>query len=268
MKKRILCTSVLAVTLLLNGCATAASQPENTISNQDFSSLHEQLETLQTDVSHYINTPSPSDYQMLTEQEMKTSLGALSSELLLQLDNLTDVSYREVNIAIIFYDKENNLLDNATCYVDHILAGKSYYTSVYCPTDAENNLLEYDHYELQVKALPMEGEVTDYSDQVYVTSNPMAGQGIIAKFSNDSDEILNNIAVYLLYEDAEGNTIDCETYTIYNLLPESFEAATFSSPYDTNYESVPYENYTLVVASAINTDNQFPGSPQPRPAAD
>lgn len=266
MKKNILCTSVLAVTLLLNGCAATTSQSENTISNQDFSSLHEQLETLQTDVSHYINTPSPADYQILTEQEMKTTVGNLSSELLLKLDNLTDVSYRDLNIAIIFYDESNQLLNNATCYVDHVLAGKSYYTSIYCPTDTDNNLLEYDHYELQIKALPMDGEVVDYSDQVSVISNPMAGQGMIAKFTNDSDEILNNIAIYLLYQDADGNIIDCETYTTYDLLPGSFEVATFSSPYDTNYEPVPYEDYTLVVASAINTDSQFPGVPQPRAA--
>lgn len=265
MKKRSLFVSILTFSLLLGGCSNVPAQSENTISNQDFSSLHEQLETLQTDVSHYMNTPSPSDYQILTEAEMKTTIHKLSTELLLQLDNLTNRSYRDINISIIFYDKDNQLLNNSSCYVDHILAEKSYHTSIYCPTDEENQLLEYDHYELQIKVLPMEGEVTDYSDQVSVTSNPMEGQGVIAKFTNDSDVILNHISAYILYKDAQGNVIDCETYTVYDLLPGSFEVATFSSPYDTNYNPVPYENYTLVVASAINTEKSLPRvSPQPR----
>lgn len=269
MKKNIFYPSILAFSLLLGGCANVPAQSESTISNQDFSSLHEQLDTLQVNMSHYMKTPSASDYKILTETEIKTSMEKLSSELLLQLDNLTDVSYQELNISIIFYDEDNQLLNNASAYVDNLLAGKTSMLSVYCPTDKENQILAYDHYELQIKALPIEGEVTDYSDQVSVISNPMDGQGVIAKFTNDSDVTLNNVSAYVIYRDAEGTILDCETYFMYDLLPGGFETATFSTPFDANYDPLPYEDYTLVVASAVNTEEQFRNTPQqPRPLED
>lgn len=262
MKKELLLATMLFSTLLLGGCSMGNTGPEETISTQDFSSLHEQLDSIQTNVNQYMNVPSASDYIITTSNEISTTFTELGSSLLIQLENVSKDSYKEINVLMIFYDADNNILYSSTQYLENVLTGNTYATKIAYPTDQNGATVACDHYDIQMKALPYNVPVEDFSDKVEIVSNKGFDGYVIAKFTNNSEKVLSTIDSYILYYDEAGNVIGCEQSSVYDVLPNSYNVTSFSPPYGVDYIPLEYADYKIFITSAINTESALPNPPR------
>lgn len=259
MKKKLLMATLFFSTLLLGGCSIKnAKTEENT---QAFSSLHEQLDSIQTNVNQYMNAPSDSNYIIATSDEITTTFTEMDNDLLIQLENVSKDSYQEVHAIIIFYDADNQILYNSTQYLENVLSGHTYTTEISYPMNQDAILVPYDHYEIQLKALLYNVPIDDFSDKVAVTSNKAVDGYVIAKFTNNSDRVLNSINSYILYYDETGSVIGCDQGNVYDVLPNSYDVTSFSFPYSNDYHPLEYAEYKIVITSAINTESILPKGP-------
>ncbi len=261
MKKELLLVAMLLSTFLSGGCSMGNTGSQETISTQDFSSLREQLDTIQTNVNQYMNVPSASDYIIAASNELSPTFTELESGLLLQLEDISKDSYKEVNILMIFYDEDNNILFSSTQYLENVLTGNTYAAKITYPTDQNGATVAYDHYDVQIKALPYSVPIEDFSDKVETVSNKGFDGYVTAKIMNKSDTTLDTIDSYILYYDEDGNLIGCEQGNTYNLLPDSYDVVSFSPPYGLDYIPLEYADYKIFITSAINTDSILPNMP-------
>lgn len=262
MKKEMLLAAMLLSSLLLGGCSIGSADSEETISTQDFSSLHEQLDSIQSNVKQYMAVPPASDYMIATSNEITYTFTELESDLLIQLENVSKDSYKNIDILMVFYDADNNMLYSSTQYLENILTGNTYTTKMSYPTDQNGANAAYDHYDIQIKALPYKFPVEDFSEKVEVISNKGTDGYVIAKFTNKSDQVLTTINSYILYYDESGNIIGCEQGNVYDLLPDSYDVTSYSLPYGLDYIPLEYADYKIFITSAINIDSALTNLPR------
>ncbi len=258
MKKKLLLTTMILSSLILGGCSIGSTDSEETINTQDFSSLHEQLDSIQSNVKQYMDVPSASDYIIVTTNEITYTFTELESNLLIQLKNISKDSYKDLNLLMIFYDADNNIISSSTQYLDNILTGKTYAANIIYPTDQNGTKIAYDHYEIQMKAFPYNISVEDFSDQIDIASNKGLDGYVIAKLTNKSDQILSSIDSYILYYDDGGNIIGCEQGGVYDVLSNSYDVISYSLPYGIDYIPLEYADYKIFITSAINIDSAIP----------
>ncbi|MDD3206260.1 MAG: hypothetical protein PHS74_11105 [Lachnospiraceae bacterium] len=268
MKKKKLWIPLLTITVLLSGCSSKVATPDETISTQDFSALHDQLESLQLDVAHYMAAPPfASDYKILSEEDVKLTYTELTDSILVQTENVSTASFKELNLLFTFYDADNNILTTSNQYISNLLTGKTNIASISRPIDQNNELVSYDHFELQMKALPYANEMTDYSGKLDIKSNVGTNGYVLSKITNNSDQVINTIDAYALFYDEQGNVIGYSSNSFFDLLPASYDILTFSAPYDMNYDDIPFADYKIFITSALVNDTSIP-SAQPMPAAE
>lgn len=257
MKKKILLTIILIVSLLLGGCSFGRTQSEEKEDSTDMANLQEQLDSIQTTVKKYMNAPSSSDYIIATTDEITYKLTKLEAGLLIELKNVSDISYESVRLLTVFYDSENNILSNTSQYLDNFLTGKTYMVGIMYPEDQNGSIISYDHCDVQLKALPFKVPVEDFSDKVEILSNKDVDGYVMAKINNHSDRILTSVDSYILYYDQGGNIIGCQQGGIYDILPNSYEMLSYPIAYGIDYIPLEFDHYEIFVTSALTIDDNL-----------
>jgi hypothetical protein len=173
-----------------------------------------------------------------------------SGELVVIINNGSDVTIPDLEMTVTFYDADGNMLSAESDGHDAILPGAKVVSMVYLPTDSEYNFVEFDHYDIDFDADMDYTLYTNLSGDLSVQDN-QGSNGVVAEFENGSDKTIDELEVVAVYY-AGDKIVGANMQEEYDIAAGDSVTMEFNLPMDSLYNTIDFDKYTLFVNQAHN----------------
>jgi len=234
----IMCICMLA--LILTGCSP--SKPDNIVKkSKEVSSEAKGSAEEKTD-------KKPQPVIEKTDGDFPYEVhDSLDKELFIIFTNAS-ATQKEVELEATFY-KGDSILSTDKILIRSIGAKKTSCCTLSKPEDTDNNVVEYDRIELDIKG-ETNKSYEDCIESISIEHNKGA-KDIMIKATNNSDEKVRFIYCYAsFYKD--GVIIGASHVSVTSLEAGSSKTATCNTPRGSDYRPIEYDKYEVMISSAYN----------------
>lgn len=263
MKKRSIMAIVLVGTMLfISGCSQVKS---GSVSNEQLMEKITELETkvdgLTTEFGDYYGSASMEEPEksLVKSEDIVAQATPVSNFLLVMFENKAQNIVSDVEVRVVFYDVQNNILSTDSNYISLIFPSKKYPINFVIPRDLSGNLVPYDHYEItsSVSDIAFDGE--DASADVAFNDNLGALNNVMVNVENNGEKDIQEVCFSAEFY-LEGQLVGASTGSVWGLNAGQNAITEIYPPTDEFGQNIAFDNYELSITSAYYTMGDVSGN--------
>ena len=253
MKKRSgLVIAIVGVMLFAAGCSQVKS---DNVSNEQLMEKVTELETkvdgLTSKFDNYYGSASVEEPEksLVKSEDVVAQATPINNFLLVMFENKAQNIVSDVEVRVVFYDAQNNILSTDSNYISLIFPAKKYPINFAIPRDLNGNLVPYDHYEItsSVSDIAFDGE--DASADVAYNDNLGALNNVMVNVENNGDKDIQEVCFSAEFY-LEGQLVGASTGSVWGLNAGQNAITEIYPPLDEYGQNIAFDKYELSITSA------------------
>ena len=172
----------------------------------------------------------------------------LNGEAVIVFTNNNDIVIPEIDVTLVFYDDEGDMLVSDFDSHYAVLPGSRVVTKT---SNASDPTIDFKNNSIDIKVNMDTNDYESLSETLSVKSNKALDGGIIAKITNNADKEVEEVELAALFY-IDGSVVAVSFEEKYDILPGESDVIKFRAPYDA-YDRIIFDSYELI----INQANHF-----------
>ncbi len=241
---------MIAAMVLFTGC--------DRLSGGENSDIDDRLLRIEEKVDAINQSLNPEDAQMRNEDYPKSSITKedividsieYESYLVLMAKNNGKEMATNVEVELIFYGENDQLISYNSSYFSNIAPGMSCPTIVAAPRDNMGNIVAYSRFEMNTKVGDYAFEGTDKSGQIELVHNQGLANNILVKAINKGTDVVDEVNIAIIYK-KDGKIVGGTTGNIWGVASNASAIADIPTPLLWEGTPIEYDSYEVSVLSA------------------
>jgi hypothetical protein len=215
-------------------------------------------QTNKSDKSEVIKPERTGAFSEPEEAESISYQSVLTPEGVLVLVKNNGEQAQKVDIQVIYYDENDNIVGTNQDYIIQVNPGQEQTKEIYLPYDSDYEDVSFSRYEVSVTGSVDEfylGYYKNAADALEITSN-QSGNKVITQFTNNTEEEFSSVEFGIIYY-KDGKVVGYNEDIEMNVKPGKTVTEEQYPPYDEDYNDIPYDDYKIYLNSAyveLNTE--------------